>query len=244
MAKREKSFTLIELLVVIAIIALLAALLLPSLQGAKKVALSIKCKSNLKQIGLTSQGYALDWNGVIPHNGNSSDWASWKELSSGNWYQKLEIYKSGGRDGTSMHCPQASASALPRWIYWGRCDFDYSANYFLTMKYTGAGWKCGGPYVKHLDGKRFWYADAQFYLSANGYYANGNCEMKVGSTVPWTMDSSLPLYEKGHPGKKANFLFCDGHTESLNRVELAARTSGNQYTPPSNYCDFNGWATP
>jgi len=74
---KKNAFTLIELLVVVAIIALLMAILMPSLQRVRKQAQAVACQSHLKQMGLTFTLYVEDNNGNFHREDGSDPHDSW-----------------------------------------------------------------------------------------------------------------------------------------------------------------------
>lgn len=78
--RKPPAFTLVELLVVIAVIALLAALLLPALAGAKEKGRQTACINNVRQQALAVYMYAQDQNDLLPPvaytdtNGDDVNW--------------------------------------------------------------------------------------------------------------------------------------------------------------------------
>jgi prepilin-type N-terminal cleavage/methylation domain-containing protein/prepilin-type processing-associated H-X9-DG protein len=76
----KRAFTLIELLVVIAIIAILAALLLPSLAKAKEEGRRANCTSNLRQLTLCWEMYADDNQGLLAPN----NWIDYSGVGGGD----------------------------------------------------------------------------------------------------------------------------------------------------------------
>lgn len=86
----KKAFTLIELLVVISIIAMLLAILMPSLAKVKEMGKRVVCISNQRQLGMAWHVYAESNGGKMcsprPMLGNSLDAKhSWIKWTAGGW---------------------------------------------------------------------------------------------------------------------------------------------------------------
>ena len=148
MIKRQKKsgFTLIELLVVIAVIALLMAVIIPSLKRAKDIAKRVICASRLRQVGVAMTSYsqsfprlpdALDASGD-PEYGHS--YAVYRKtfvypdgtLIPLRW---AKLYEGGYMDVPEIfYCP---ANRLDQYKYesyihpppWGTLDQDYNTIY-------------------------------------------------------------------------------------------------------------------
>ena len=84
---RDKGFTLIELLVVIAIIALLLAIILPSLKMAKQKTQELVCRINQRGISLGMRLYTEDYDGKVYSKTitNRYMWYEYQGANSGNF---------------------------------------------------------------------------------------------------------------------------------------------------------------
>jgi len=96
--KKGNGFTLIELLVVIAIIAILAAMLMPALSGAREKARRISCMNQVKQMGTALTMYAQDWEEKIPNDADE-----FLAFSNSAYLKTPRLF----------HCPADKVNAIP-----------------------------------------------------------------------------------------------------------------------------------
>ncbi len=116
----QNGFSLVELLVVVSVIALLIALLLPSMQVARFAARLAVCASNLKQITVGSNLYAADNNSYYPDDEfqgmRKQTTSNFNQTSSTRPFDALTSYVGGSMDYSKnklLHCPQVAAEGIP-----------------------------------------------------------------------------------------------------------------------------------
>lgn len=234
------AFTLIELLVVIAIIAILASLLLPTLNRGKRAAAAIRCKSNLRQLGAAMNLHVTDHGafpmagydaGEVPEFENVDGWAP--EMWHRNyWFLQLNTQlQPPGRNTPGIIFDRRSVFRCPSTPFPKENWLDYSYNYkgltyripnttSMQMPVLGLGYG--------FNSQRGFYPTPESDVKAPSdmlALADGARSFKDGILEPYTWElerdlsgphsadeQSDKIVRKRHDGR-VNAVFCDGHVE-------------------------------
>lgn len=236
--RSRNEFTLIELLIVIAIIAIVAAILLPSLVAAKQAAYRTVCVSNIKQIGAAQFMYVEDWTHFTPPKHLTDESGTIVAFRGYTWDDFLSSYlETNLTDAEKEEDPLRSRSLgnnileCPGHEWKQPRRGGYKRSYAMN---SGRGWKTYRGIVNTGNG---WVAglgdiddpDKTILMSEMS-----RSRQSVGDT------STTSFYLKTDPMRntlgpinhrmpfKYVFLHCDGHVEYLATFEATMRIEREQ----------------
>jgi len=237
-------FTLIELLVVITIIALLVAVLLPSLSRARLAARQVVCASNIRQIGLPMTAYNNDHRGWYPDP--MSKWtpadgwtvAASNEANYSYYSNKLILEKyignfraTGSPDRrahqalTVFSCPEDVAIFTNGFSGIPQVTLSYYPNYRVFGRRAGP-FSAGG-FARLANSQRLTHPSNLYLLlelnKMSNYLVvnNANAALALNS-IEVSNPTQTWLQNYNHDNK--NVLHADLHVKSLGRTQLGRST--------------------
>ena len=220
----RSAFTLIELLVVVSIIALLIAILLPSLGRAREAARAVVCQSNLRQFSLAFVMYYGDANQwVAPSNAVQVGTQS-TSFASG-WYSLHSSYVSSKKLYLCPSNDQPMVPPSPAWdpayrMSYGYPDFfGYSGSSPTWHEQTSSNYKKATEIVHTSKCPVLVDQFTTFppcFVNVNANYAMA---MQLGNWGLSTIGGLDGPYSTGwadfRHSERANIVMFDGHAESF-----------------------------
>jgi len=211
--KHYVGFTLIELLVVISIIALLLAILMPSLRKARSLAVRLRCTANLKQIDLAMNLYLNGNDNIFPCAEDPLPAGYWLWMGRG-WRSFIEPQMGGNIDANNpsvLFCPKdkTSEEKYESTSYSYSMSFYHSPEQIDSLSKTEDTYKNPLPSVKQKD---FNVKKPAGKIMIGEWLSNH---------TPIDSDSGWWCWEGAR-----NFLFVDGHTDILEAKKIRAARDG------------------
>jgi prepilin-type N-terminal cleavage/methylation domain-containing protein/prepilin-type processing-associated H-X9-DG protein len=227
--RRCRAFTLVELLVVIGIIALLISILLPALSRAREQGNAVKCMSNLRQLYMGTELYAVAFKGfTMPSTAGTGSAQNF------NWWG-IEVLGAAlgvnrfGTNGASqvdavdrlakiLDCPSLEREKDPA-IAQFSADYTYNSNLGDFRAHdpaldaaTHAQWAAWAFFKKRTQVP----GNVVVALDAAAYVGPNDDRFQSVGDLTTTSGTARPYERAGRPHKgKANVLFHDGSVRTV-----------------------------
>ncbi len=235
-----RAFTLVELLVVIAIIGILAALLLPALEGAMKSAKRVWCENNLRQVGLGMHLFMHEHNSRFPmtvpvmEGGVKEPFQNGYYISGPFYYSyrafqvlsnelvqsklllcKSETTRTNAEDFASLRNVNVSYAVGVQ------ADFAQPDSVLVADRNLSRAPLTSPTVLRMTDGARFWWTAELHELKGNVLFADGHVE-------EWNNYAFKAF--KYNPNSPADLFLPTAKTASVNST-LPTSTSASASSP-------------
>lgn len=242
MWRTRRAFTLVELLVVIAIIGVLIGLLLPAVQSARAAARRTQCVNNMRQIGLAIHQYADCHKGRFPLLAYHNAVVSSQTEEEKSWINALAPYVESV-DAIRL-CPE-DHPRVEKEEYATNVVTSYAMNGYLrsadSVKLSGlppsvaAAIKAADKELADtmsdllethstillFEGDAFQLSRHYDHVHCYSWFSAANLANRGAPHFAVYKEVEKEVTLDRHPGSTANYLYADGHVDSISSEQIA-----------------------